>query len=129
MLRNEQRLGARVINRAAEELAARFNPERIALAISSALHSSELLALQETLSQARSQTADVLASFHPRIPTRDELLAQAQVHVRPQPARSEKIVDRAHQLLLGALAFAISAVSRQRTPRGARKLLAPMALR
>src|SRR3954467_11609837 len=30
VLRNEQRLGSRVVNRAAEELAARFNPERIA---------------------------------------------------------------------------------------------------
>ena len=63
VLRNEQRLGSRVINRAADELVAWFNPERIALAVSSALHSSELLALQETLSQARSQTAEVLASL------------------------------------------------------------------
>ena len=45
VLRNEQRLGSRVVNRAAEQLAARFNPERIALAISSALHSSELYGL------------------------------------------------------------------------------------
>src|SRR3954447_23540265 len=67
VLRNEQRLGSRVINRAADELVAWYNPERIALAVSSALHSSELLALQETLSQARSQTAEILASFHPRI--------------------------------------------------------------
>ena len=37
-LRNEQRLGAKVINRAAEELAARFNSERIAAAIAAALH-------------------------------------------------------------------------------------------
>ena len=38
VLRNEQRLGSRVINRAAEQLAAQFNAERIALAVASALH-------------------------------------------------------------------------------------------
>src|SRR5262249_28025859 len=36
LLRNEQRLGARVINRAAAQLAAHFNAERLALAIRSA---------------------------------------------------------------------------------------------
>jgi stearoyl-CoA desaturase (delta-9 desaturase) len=102
VLRNEQRLGSRVINRAADELVAWFNPERIALAVSSALHSSELSALQETLSQARSQTAEILASFHPRIPTREELLAQAQA-MFARTRSLDEIVDRAHQLLLGAV--------------------------
>ena len=102
VLRNEQRLGSRVINRAADELVAWFNPERIAIAVSSALHSSELSALQETLSQARSQTAEILASFHPRIPTRDELLAQAQA-MFARTRSLDEIVDRAHQLLLGAV--------------------------
>ena len=49
VLRNEQRLGVRVVNRAAEELVAHFNPERIALAITSTLHAPELTALQDTL--------------------------------------------------------------------------------
>ena len=109
VLRNEQRLGSRVINRAADELVAWFNPERIALAVSSALHSSELLALQETLSQARSQTAEILASFHPRIPTRDELLAQAQA-MFARTRSLDEIVDRAHQLLLGAVGSRLVAV-------------------
>ncbi len=95
VLRNEQRLGSRVVNRAAEQLAARFNSERIALAISAALHASELSALREALDQARHQAADVLASLHPgRIPTRDELMAQAQ----------------AIQLLLGAVGARLVAV-------------------
>ena len=46
VLRNEQRLGAKVINRAAEELAARFNSERIAAAIAAALHTPEFSALR-----------------------------------------------------------------------------------
>src|SRR5437762_53448 len=65
VMRNEQRLASRVVNRAAEQLATRFNPERIALAITSALHASELSALREALDQARHQAADVLASLHP----------------------------------------------------------------
>ena len=109
VLRNEQRLGSRVINRAADELVAWFNPERIALAVSSALHSSELSALQETLSQARSQTAEILASFHPRIPSRDELLAQAQA-MFARTRSLDEIVDRAHQILLGAVGSQLIAV-------------------
>jgi stearoyl-CoA desaturase (delta-9 desaturase) len=49
LVRNEQRLGARVINRAATQLAARFNSEWIALAIASALERSQVAALQSTL--------------------------------------------------------------------------------
>src|SRR5437773_964344 len=43
--RNEHRLGSRVIERAAAQLAAHFNAERIALAVASALHAPQLLAL------------------------------------------------------------------------------------
>ena len=103
VLRNEQRLGSRVVNRAAEQLAACFNPERIALAISVALHASELTALREALDSARHQTAEVLASLHQgRIPTRDELLAQAQA-MFTRTRSLDEIVDRAYQLLLGAV--------------------------
>jgi stearoyl-CoA desaturase (delta-9 desaturase) len=103
VMRNEQRLGARVINRAAEQLVTRFNPERIALAITSALHSTELSALRETLNQARCHTADVLATLHAyRMPTRDELLVQAQA-MFARTRSLDEIVDRAHQLLLGSV--------------------------
>jgi stearoyl-CoA desaturase (delta-9 desaturase) len=100
VMRNEQRLGARTINRAAEQLATRFNPERIALAIASALHSSELSALRETLNQARYHIADVLPTLHlNRMPTRNELMAQAQA-MFARTRSLDEIVDRAHQLLL-----------------------------
>src|SRR6185295_6210610 len=49
VLRNEQRLGARVIGRAAEQLVARFDSELIALAISSSLQGPRLVALRERL--------------------------------------------------------------------------------
>src|SRR4029078_9000144 len=85
VLRNEQRLGSRVVSRSAEQLVARFNPERIALAISAALDSTQLAGLREELDSARHQNTDVLASLYPdRIPTRDELLTQAQTMFRPR---------------------------------------------
>ena len=79
VLRNEQRLGSRVVNRADERLVARLNPERIAHTVSSVLHSSELSALLDALGQARSQTADGLALLQSRMPSREEMLAHAQV--------------------------------------------------
>jgi stearoyl-CoA desaturase (delta-9 desaturase) len=110
VLRNEQRLGSRVVSRSAEQLVARFNPERIALAISAALHSTELTALREALDSARHQTAEVLASLYPdRIPTRDELLAQAQA-MFARTRSLDEIVDRAYQLLLGAVGARLVAV-------------------
>ena len=106
VMRNEQRLGARVINRAAEQLVARFNPERIAWAMMSALRSSELASLRETLSQARCHTADVLTTLH--LPTRDELLAQAQAMFARTPSLDE-IVDRAYEILLGSVGLQLDA--------------------
>ncbi len=102
VLRNEQRLGSRVVNRAAEQLVSRFNPEQIALAVSSALHSSELSALRETLGRVRDQTAELPALLLSRIPTRDELREQATI-MFARTRSLDEIVDRAHQLLLRAV--------------------------
>src|SRR5262249_20286885 len=103
LVRNEQRLGARVINRAAAQLAAHFNSERIANAISSALDLTQLSALQETLGAAQSRAAEVLGTLHlPHLPTRSEILAQATAMFALTPSL-EEIADRAHALLLDAI--------------------------
>ena len=108
VLRNEQRLGSRVVNRAAEQLVARFNPERIALTVSSALHSSELSALRDALSQARCQSSEELALLQSRMPSLDEVLAHAQImFVRTRSL--DDIVDRAHQLLFKAVGSQLTA--------------------
>jgi stearoyl-CoA desaturase (delta-9 desaturase) len=109
VMRNEQRLGARVISRAAEQLATRFDPERIALAITSALHSSELSVLLETLSEARCHAADVLTTLHlNRMPTRNELLALAQA-MFARTRSLDEIVDRAYHLLLESVGSHLAA--------------------
>jgi stearoyl-CoA desaturase (delta-9 desaturase) len=102
VLRNQQRLGSRVVNRAAEQLVSRFNPEQIALTVSSALHSSELSALRETLGRVRYQTAELPALLLSRIPTREELREQATI-MFARTRSLDEIVDRAHELLLRAV--------------------------
>jgi stearoyl-CoA desaturase (Delta-9 desaturase) len=103
VLRNEQRLGAKVINRAAEELAARFNSERIAAAIAAALHAPELSALQDTLTRARHRTAEMLTILPvPHIPSREELVHEAKAMFARTKSLDE-IVDRAYELLIASV--------------------------
>ena len=103
VLRNEQRLGSRVVRRTAEQLAQRFNPEHIALAIKSSVHESELPSIRETLLRHR---ADLLWNWHlPNMPTRELLLAEA-LNMFPKTISLDDIVDVAYQLLgeaVGAL--------------------------
>jgi stearoyl-CoA desaturase (delta-9 desaturase) len=103
VLRNEQRLGSRVIDRAARQLAASFNADRIAAIITSALASASLAALQEQLSATQRRAADVLANVHlPHLPTREEILARATAMYASTPS-IEDITDRAHALVLDAI--------------------------
>ncbi|MGB6948082.1 MAG: acyl-CoA desaturase [Methyloceanibacter sp.] len=109
VLRNEQPLGIRVINRAAEDLVAHFNPERIALAITSTLHTPELSALQETLVRASHRTSEVLANLHlPHIPSREEFLREARA-MFARTRSLEEIVDRAYEKLLAAVGTRLTA--------------------
>src|SRR5579863_7208829 len=71
VLRNEQRLGSRVIRRTAEQLAGRFNPEYIALAIKSSVHEAGL-SVRDALLRLQNSADWRL----PSMPTRDQLLAE-----------------------------------------------------
>jgi stearoyl-CoA desaturase (delta-9 desaturase) len=100
VLRNEQKLGSRVISRAAEELAARFNSERIALAIKSTLKGHELSALWNMIGRAPGRAAEALNIVHlPPFPTREDLLAEAKAIFAKTPSMDD-IVTRAHEILL-----------------------------
>jgi len=103
VLRNEQRLGSRVIERAARQLAASFNSDRIAGALASALESTTLSALQQKLSAAQHQAAEILSSTHlPHLPTKAEILDKARTMFARTPSVDD-IVDRAYGLLLDAV--------------------------
>jgi stearoyl-CoA desaturase (Delta-9 desaturase) len=103
VLRNEQRLGARIVNRAAEQLAAHFNSERIAQAIAATLHGPALSSLQERLTRASERTSEVLSTFHlPQMPSRDEFVAQAKA-MFARTISLDEIVDRAYDLVLASV--------------------------
>ena len=109
VLRNEQRLGVAVINRAAEQLAAHFNSERIAAAIASALHGPELSALRETLTRTQLRATEVLMTLHlPHIPSREEFLHEARAMFARTKSLDE-IVDRAYELLLASVGTRLAA--------------------
>jgi stearoyl-CoA desaturase (delta-9 desaturase) len=99
VLCNKQRLGSRVIGRAAEQLAGRFNPEQIALAVRSSVQASELSALRDSLCRLQHR-ADVLWNLHlPKMPTRDQFLAEAKA-MFAKTISLDDIVDRAYELVL-----------------------------
>jgi stearoyl-CoA desaturase (Delta-9 desaturase) len=103
VLRNEHRLGSRVINRAAAQLAESFQPDRIAAAIGVALDGSSLSALGEKLSETQHRAANVLANLHlPHLPTRNEVLNRATAMFARTPSIDD-IVDQAHALILDAI--------------------------
>jgi stearoyl-CoA desaturase (Delta-9 desaturase) len=64
--RNEHRLGSRVIERAAAQLAGTFDLDLIVSTITAALAGPSLSAIQERLANAQNRAADVLASFYLR---------------------------------------------------------------
>src|SRR4051794_1044737 len=104
VLRNEQPLGARVINRAARELAGRFDAPALAHAISSALRRADLAQLQlptlhDILSRAH-EGVDALTHLHlPKIPTREEFLTEAKAMFARTRSLNE-IVDYAYEHFL-----------------------------
>jgi stearoyl-CoA desaturase (delta-9 desaturase) len=103
VLRNEHQLGTRIIDRTAEQLAARFQPDRIALALSAALHGPQLTALLKALAEPYDRATEALASLHlPQMPSRAELVAQARAMFATTPSFDE-IVDRGHALVIAAV--------------------------
>jgi stearoyl-CoA desaturase (Delta-9 desaturase) len=109
VLRNEQRLGSRVIDRAAEQLAASFNPDLIATAIMSALGGAGHSAFHERLVAAQHRAADVLANVHfLQLPTRVEIRATATAMFAGTPSMDE-IVDRAYALILDTIGARLTA--------------------
>jgi len=110
ILRNEQKLGARVIERAAKELAASFNYETIAGAMASALGHPSLATLQQKLADAQHQAAEILASAHlPHLPTRAELSARAAA-MFARTRSIDDIVERAYAMVLDGIGARLKAL-------------------
>src|SRR5215831_2998670 len=103
VLRNEHRLGSRVIGRAAAQLATSFNPDRIAAIIGTTIGGPALSVLENKLAATQQRAAEVLASLHLRhLPTRHEILARGMAMFSRTPSMDD-IVDQAHELILDAI--------------------------
>ncbi len=103
VLRNQQRLGSRVVRQAAEQLAARFDSERIALAIRTSIHETEL-SVRDALALLQQRAGERLSSM----PTRDQLLAEAQ-RMFVKTISLDDIVDRAYELLNDSVGLLLAA--------------------
>lgn len=87
VLRNEHSLSLRVVQRAAEQLAAHFDSERIA----------------QLIARTRDHAMETMAGLHmPHIPTRAEFLARAK-EMFANTASLDMIVDRGRELLLASV--------------------------
>ncbi len=104
VLRNEQRLGSKVIEKAALDLAASFNIESIADSVRQALGNSTRLAdLRDRIGSAQHHAADVLAGMHlPHLPTREDVRRRAAGMFVRTPSLDD-IVERAHRMVLDAV--------------------------
>jgi stearoyl-CoA desaturase (delta-9 desaturase) len=104
VLRNEQKLGSRVIDRAAKDVVATFNVEAISSRLNQALETTPGLAdLRARIAAAQHRAHEVLAHVHlPHLPTREEISARASgMFVRTRSL--DEIVERAHRMILEAV--------------------------
>jgi len=108
VLRNEQRLGARVIDRAAAQLAAHFNSEGIALALMAAPQGPALAALREKLFTPHHRATEALTALHlPCIPSRREFSAEAKA-MFARSSSLDEIVDRAYERVLASVGMRLT---------------------
>ncbi|MET0527155.1 MAG: acyl-CoA desaturase [Microvirga sp.] len=104
VLQNQHRLGRKVIEKAAADLAATFNTESICTALRQALAGTPNLAdLRERLGGAHHRAADILAGMHlPHLPTREEVRTRASTMFSKTPSLDD-IVGLAHRIVLDAV--------------------------
>jgi stearoyl-CoA desaturase (Delta-9 desaturase) len=107
---------ARVIERAAAQLATSFDLDLIVSSIASALAGPSLSTIQESLANAQNRAADVLASFYlPQLPTRHEIVGRAMAMFADTPSM-DAIVSRAQIAILEAIGARLSAIALQTKP-------------
>ena len=104
VLRNEQKLGRKVIDKVAHQLAAGFPVERIGHQIREALqHTPSWTEFQARATHARENAAAFLAELHmPHLPSLDEIRATAQARLARTPSLDD-IAGRTRQILLERL--------------------------
>jgi len=105
LVRGEQRLGRKVIDKVAHQLAATFPTDRLAVQAKDALaHARGWPDFQAKALVARAQAAAFLGELHlPHMPSLDQLRRLAEVRLARTPSLDE-IAGRTRQVLLEAVA-------------------------
>jgi stearoyl-CoA desaturase (Delta-9 desaturase) len=102
LVRGEQRLHSRVIEKVAQQLAASFPIDSIINQARDMLaHTASWAELANRAHEARQQAEEFLAELHlPQIPTLEEVRAYAETHLATTPSLDE-IAARTRQVLIG----------------------------
>lgn len=106
VVRGEQRLGRRAIEKVALQFAASFPVDRISAQVREALSRTPTWdEIQERAGVARAQVATMLAELQlPELPTVEEIRRRAQQRFMPDAPSLDEIAERTRQLLLEAVA-------------------------
>jgi stearoyl-CoA desaturase (Delta-9 desaturase) len=114
VVQNKHRLGAKVIGRAALQVANSFNAERIAQAAAAVLGNSGLSELHARLRQVQPIAAmAILGELNlPHIPSKSEIVGRARSLLSNSPSL-EEIAARAHELLLEAIGARLATLAAQ----------------
>ncbi|THD49121.1 MAG: acyl-CoA desaturase [Bradyrhizobium sp.] len=113
VVENRRQLGSRVVRRAAEQVAGRFNAERIAHAAASVLGAERLAQLHARFIRAQERAADVLRDLNlPEIPGESEIRGCARAMLAASPS-FEDIAAKAHQLVLDAIGARLTLLAAQ----------------
>ncbi len=103
VLRNEQRLGAKTIEKAAREVVDSFDLEHIIKNIRSAVEHAPS-EFGKALTAARDRAADLLGTIHlPHLPSRADIQQRASA-LLARTRSLDEIVERAHRMLLERIA-------------------------
>ncbi|MGD9739054.1 MAG: acyl-CoA desaturase [Bauldia sp.] len=102
VLKNEQKLGSRTIERAAAEVVSTFDLDHIVKTIKAAVaeQAHTFAELKHALAGARDKAAELIGTIHlPHLPSRAEIHARAAA-VLAKTKSLDDIVDRAHRMLI-----------------------------
>ncbi|MCC6735289.1 MAG: acyl-CoA desaturase [Bauldia sp.] len=110
VLKNEQKLGARTIDRAAADVVASFDLETIVRGLRNAIdHAPTLTEFRRIVASAKERASEIVHTIHlPHLPSRSEIHARAVAMLARTPS-IEDIVDRAHRLLIERVSARVAA--------------------
>ncbi len=108
VLRNEHRVGDRVLERASEQLVILSHPQRIANMIQAEMHPTDVATWMGVAAEARLRPAGGLTSVHlPNMPTREEVIELARRSLA-ESRHLDEVVDHARVKLMDAVCQALA---------------------